>query len=228
MIFSQLSGPVTTKPKGSKPIEKKSNPKNPKTMSTAAASSTNEPPRTNNEHPQSPPSSSSFSSLPNDILKPYSVAIMVGPEIYFLGGYYNHPSRDMWILDSRSGKRSQAVGLVDEKIYAFGRYEEEDEEIKADVFDTKTQTWEVAEVAPVFNVEWSCLWMSVVSPSLDKKVYVRKSAQVIVYDPRDGNCEKIDIPNDHLFGYDVCVIDNMLYIYCSYVGLMWYDSKEKY
>ncbi|CAH2061389.1 unnamed protein product [Thlaspi arvense] len=164
---------------------------------------------------------------------------MVGPEIYLVSGYYNHPSRDIWILDFRSGKLHQgpsmrvarrftAVGLVDQKIYAFGGYEVEYEEIKADVFDTKTQTWEVTEVGPVFNLERSCLWMSVVSPSLDRKVYVRKSAHVIVYDPRDGNCEKIDIPNDYSFNYDVCVIDNMLYIYRSYVGLMWYDSKKKY
>lgn len=70
--------------------------------------------------------------------------------------------------------------------------------------------------------------MSVVSPSLDRKNYARNvEGQVIVYDPRDGECEKIDVENDRSCSKDVCVIDNLLYIYYSYVGLMWYDSKEK-
>ncbi|CAA7061764.1 unnamed protein product [Microthlaspi erraticum] len=68
--------------------------------------------------------------------------------------------------------------------------------------------------------------MSVVSPSLDRKIYVRSVGHVIVYDPRDGKCEKTEIPKEP-YSRDVCVVDNVLYIYCIGVGLMWYNSKEK-
>lgn len=88
------------------------------------------------------------------------------------------------------------------------------------MFDTKTESW---DVAPNPNVDLKCLSMSVVNLSLDRTIYVRNTAgQVIVYDPRDGKCEKIDIPMPTT---DVCVIDYVLYICQSHVGLKWYDSK---
>ncbi|CAA7044850.1 unnamed protein product [Microthlaspi erraticum] len=171
---------------------------------------------------------------------PYSAALMVGPEIYFVGGHISHVSisSSMWILDSRSGKlregpntlvarRFTGAGLVDDKIYLFGGHDKEDEEIQAEVFDTKTQTWDVAP-NPKMKREW--LRMSGISPSLDRKIYARNvTGQVIVYDPRDGTCEKIDVPNndDGHCSKDVVVIENVLYIFKSSFGLMWYDSKEK-
>lgn len=39
--------------------------------------------------------------------EPYAAALMVGPEIYLVGGTYNHPSRNLWILDPLSGKLRQ-------------------------------------------------------------------------------------------------------------------------
>ncbi|ESQ46131.1 hypothetical protein EUTSA_v10000440mg [Eutrema salsugineum] len=169
----------------------------------------------------------------------YSSALMVGSDIYLLCGYIN-PSKSMWILDSRSGKLRQgpsmrvawpfsvAVGQVDEKLYMFGRRQDEEhkEEIQVEVFDTKTQTW---EVAPNPDVHISYIQISgVVSPTLDRKIYAKTDyGQVIVYDPRDGKCEKIGTPYNISCSKDVCVIDNVLYLYCFYFGLVWYDSKKK-
>lgn len=63
-------------------------------------------------------------------------------------------------------------------------------QIQAEVFDTRTRTW---EVVPGPRLIMPYTWMSVTNPSLDRKVYVRKKEQVIgyEYDPRDGKCEKI-------------------------------------
>ncbi|CAA7019849.1 unnamed protein product [Microthlaspi erraticum] len=162
--------------------------------------------------------------------EPNSSALMIGHEIYLVGGCLNNLCRSMWILDSRSGKLRQgpnrlvarhfpAVGVVDKKIYIFGGYQEEHKEVQAEVFDTKTESW---DVAPNPNVDLKCLSMSVVNRSLDGKIYVRNTAgQVIVYDPSDGKCEKIDI---QMRATDVCVIDNVLYIWQYHGGLKWYDS----
>ncbi|CAA7033073.1 unnamed protein product [Microthlaspi erraticum] len=169
--------------------------------------------------------------------EPNSAALMIGHEIYLVGGYRNHSCRSIWILDSRSAAMRKAprrhvaccfpaVGLVDEKIYMFGGHQDEHNEIQAEVFDTKTQTW---DVAPNPDMRVKCVSMSAVNPSLDSKIYVRDTdGQVIVYDPSDGKCEKIyDVQDDvSLWSQDVCVIDNVRYIYQECFGLMWYDSED--
>lgn len=164
--------------------------------------------------------------------EPYAAALMVGPEIYFVGGSFIHPSRNLWILDPWSGKLRQgpsrlvatlsaAVGLVDDKIYIFGGGRE-DEEIQAQVFDLKTQTW---QVAPNPSVHVQSVSMSVVSPSLDRKIYARNpEGGVMVYDPRDGQCDLIRIPDNDFYTQDLCVIDNVIYMHYHGVGLMWYIS----
>ncbi|CAA7044851.1 unnamed protein product [Microthlaspi erraticum] len=169
--------------------------------------------------------------------QPNSTALMVGHEIYFVGGYINnHSCKSMWILNyvscklrqgpsTRVARRRAAVGHVDKKIYVFGRFDHKDKDIQAEVFDTKTQTW---DVAPNPNMDVQCIWMSMVNQSLDRKIYARNYKHVVAYDPRDGKCDKIYLPNnDRSCSDDVCMIDNLLYIHCSYVGLIWYDSKEK-
>ncbi|CAL9245603.1 unnamed protein product [Arabidopsis halleri] len=165
--------------------------------------------------------------------EPYAAALMVGPEIYFVAGSFIHPSRNMWILDPLSGKLRQgpsrlvatlsaAVGLVDDRIYVFGGGREDDE-IQAQVFDLKTQTWQVATNP---SVAVQSVGMSVVSPSLDRKIYARNHlGAVMVYDPRDGQCDFIRIPDNDFYSGDLCVIDNVIYMHYLGVGLMWYNSK---
>ncbi|EOA26143.1 hypothetical protein CARUB_v10019577mg [Capsella rubella] len=166
--------------------------------------------------------------------EPHSGALMVGHDIYFVGGYFNHPTRSMWILDSRSGKfrqgprslvatRNAAVGVVDDKIYVSGGVSEA-EEIQAQLFDLKTQTWHVA-ANPTYRLQ-NC-GMSVVSLSLDKKIYVRKFAYVMAYDTRDGKVDHIKLPYEELSSRDVCLIDNVLYVHYEDDGLMWCNPKTK-
>ncbi|CAA7049539.1 unnamed protein product [Microthlaspi erraticum] len=169
----------------------------------------------------------------------HSTALMIGHEIYLVGGHDIHrtPCKSMSIIDSRSGelrqgpsmrvaRRHAAVGLVDEKIYVFGggQHDEHNYNMQVEVFDTKKQTW---DVAPNPEVDFKDISMSVVSRSLDRKIYAKNDTHVVVYDPRNGKCEKIDLPDWGFYCIkSMCEIENVIYIYCYHVGLMWYDSKK--
>lgn len=48
-----------------------------------------------------------------------------------------------------------------------------------------------------------------------------------MYDSRDGKCDCIELPYDDYFIHKICLINNVLYIHYSHVGLMWYNSKTK-
>uniref|UniRef100_A0A1J3JXL3 Putative F-box/kelch-repeat protein n=1 Tax=Noccaea caerulescens TaxID=107243 RepID=A0A1J3JXL3_NOCCA len=39
--------------------------------------------------------------------------------------------------------------------------------------------------------------------------------------------KEFQIPPHQINSTDLCVVDNVLYIYLYHVGLLWYDSKEK-
>lgn len=165
-------------------------------------------------------------------IKPYSTTpIMVGTDIYIVGG-----SRNMWILDTRSGKLRHgpkspvfrdkaAVGLVNDKIYIFGGtcpkccYRD----IQAQAFDLNTQTWQLAPnpSVPVYSTN-----DSVVTPALGRKIYVMDGMDVIVYDTRDGTCDEI-VRAEGFNSQNICVVDNVLYMHYNGVGLMWYESKAK-
>ncbi|CAH8337299.1 unnamed protein product [Eruca vesicaria subsp. sativa] len=161
-----------------------------------------------------------------------TTTIMVGTDIYFVGGW-----RNLWILDTRSGELRQgpkspvlrdraAVGLVNDKIYIFGGFcrKKYYEDIQAQAFDLNTQTW---QFAPNPSVRVDSLCKPVVTPALGRKIYVG-GHDVIVYDTRDGTCDKIiraDVQN--FSTQNICVVDNVLYAHVHNVGLMWYESKAK-
>ncbi|ESQ28053.1 hypothetical protein EUTSA_v10019473mg [Eutrema salsugineum] len=99
-------------------------------------------------------------------------AIAIGPEIFFICGSFI-PSSSLWIFDSRSCKIRQgpsmkidrtynSEGLVGSKIYVVGGYEDDD--IEAESFDLKTQTWGLAPY-PKEKVWWG----SSATVSLDRK-----------------------------------------------------------
>ena len=68
---------------------------------------------------------------------------------------------------------------------------------------------------------------SVVNPSLDGKIYyVKRNDDVIVYDPRDGTWNIVETQYDQ-GSKNMCVIDNVIYVYNTYSGLLWYDSNAK-
>ncbi|ESQ44018.1 hypothetical protein EUTSA_v10006383mg [Eutrema salsugineum] len=173
---------------------------------------------------------------PDPSLWPYTSAVPVGSEIYLVGG-----SRFMWILDTRSGQlrlgpsspvgsKHEGVGLVHDKIYVFGGTCEKEcyQDIQAQVFDLKTQTW---LIAPNPSLTLAHYVRHVVNPSLGRKIYAVGSGcescdSIIVYETRDGTCDRIII-DDEVTNLEMCVVDNVLYMYYQYVGLMWYDSMAK-
>ncbi|VVB06408.1 unnamed protein product [Arabis nemorensis] len=98
-----------------------------------------------------------FPSLP----EPCFTAATVGHDIYFVSR-----SMSMWILDSRSGTLREgpsllvacdiaAVGLVNDNICIFGASVDKIyQDIQAQVFDLKTQTWQIAPNPNSMKAQW--------------------------------------------------------------------------
>ncbi|KAG2308053.1 hypothetical protein Bca52824_027801 [Brassica carinata] len=171
-----------------------------------------------------------------------SLAVSVGSEIYFLLKYLEYPS-DLWILDTRSVKLSQgpsmkaalmseAVGVIDGKIYVMGfdRFEGTDEKIQVQVLDPKSKIWKSEGQEKVPPRTW---YNNKITASLEGKVYMVKEVEGerMVHmeskklaesnNPREGR--RKENLNEALDW--VCVVENVLYAcYCS-SGLMWFDSK---
>ncbi|KAL0773915.1 hypothetical protein Bca101_039066 [Brassica carinata] len=144
-----------------------------------------------------------------------SLAASVGSEIYFLWKHLRYPS-DLWILDTRSGKlslgpsmkavlRSEAVGVIDGKIYVMGfdRFEDLDEKIQ--IYMVK------AGGISVYNPR----------EGEGERMVRMVSKRLAESNPREGRRkEKLDEAVSW-----VCVVENVLYAcYCS-SGLMWFDTK---
>ncbi|KAL0847582.1 hypothetical protein Bca101_020828 [Brassica carinata] len=139
------------------------------------------------------PNPTPFPSHPNY----RSSAVAVGSKIFFIGGGCRRPSTALWILDTRSGNISQgarmsvprdveeaAVGVIDGKIYVIGGGRFGEEEIQVEVFDPKSETWELAglENLPKFP---RC------SASVEGKVYMVEDDNTAVYNPRESEGERL-------------------------------------
>ncbi|AEC10449.1 Galactose oxidase/kelch repeat superfamily protein [Arabidopsis thaliana] len=158
--------------------------------------------------------------------------IAIDTEIYCIPGYNFPSSSIVWIFDTQSGqwrqgpsmqveRLSATVGLVGGKIYVIGG--NRGEEILAEVFDLKTQTW---EAAPIPKAKDRNEWFTHASVSLDRKVYALNSREYMnSYDTRDGSYQRYTIPEDNWWKTGKCVIDNVLFVYFLRFGLMWYDSE---
>ncbi|EOA25948.1 hypothetical protein CARUB_v10019337mg [Capsella rubella] len=131
-----------------------------------------------------------------------------------------------------------SAGLVGEKLYVVGN---SGPRIRAESFDLKTQTWDSAPpfvvfdkktndgAAPTFIDRMRCFDRWFIYPdaiaSADKKVYGLRLHNPVYYDTRDGSWDRFELPNQkQLCSTGVCVINNVLYVYDSGLGLMWYDS----
>lgn len=168
-------------------------------------------------------------------LKKGSLTVAVGSKIFFLGGGSREPSSDLWILDTRSGNMTQgpsmsvpragrcaAAGVIDGKIYVMGGGEFQGE-VKVEVFDPKSETWELAGAENVRNVEG--------------KVYMVEYEKTSVYNPRGSEGEQlVQIVSERLErggrkeklkdGVDrVCVVEDVLFAFFQRSGLLWFDTK---
>ncbi|KAG2329489.1 hypothetical protein Bca4012_020950 [Brassica carinata] len=176
-----------------------------------------------------------------------SSTVVVGSNIFFIGGS-GEPSTDLWILDTRSGDMTQgpsmsvarekgelAVGVIDGKIYVIGggrSFPEErfNEEIQVEVFDLKSETWEIVGMENLRKT-------SRCSASVEGKVYMVEYKETNVYNPRECERERMvrmvsqrlekggrkDMLNDSAFL--VCVVEDVLYAFFNRSGVMWFDTK---
>ncbi|CAN6896918.1 unnamed protein product, partial [Brassica oleracea] len=176
-----------------------------------------------------------------------SSTVAVGSKIFFIGGA-TEPSKDLWILDTRSGNMTQgpsmtvarkqrkaAVGVIDGKIYVIGgrHFSFSDgrfhEEVQVEVFDPKSETWELVGQERVHKV-------SRCSASVEGKVFMVEYKRTSVYNPREGKGERMvhmvsqrlergrkDMLNDSAF--TVCVVEDVLFAFFNRTGLMWFDTK---
>ncbi|EOA19334.1 hypothetical protein CARUB_v10003749mg [Capsella rubella] len=136
--------------------------------------------------------------------EPFSAILTLGPEIYFYGG----------LLEKHVDPRLSVRKVASRRMQRYP---------SASVY-LKTQTW---QVAPNPTAKLQCLSKYVVAQSLGRKIYGRDNQNVIIYDTRDGECEKIIPANENYKCGVMCVVDNVIYMHYYCLGLMWFESKEK-
>ncbi|KAJ4884529.1 Galactose oxidase/kelch repeat superfamily protein [Raphanus sativus] len=172
-----------------------------------------------------------------------SSTVAVGSKIFFIGGSIE-PSSDLWILDTRSGnitqgpsmsvpqrQRNAAVEVIDGKIYVLGGRPHIDGRFhEVEVFHPKSETWELAGMEDVLKIS-DC------SASVEEKVYMVDYKKTSVYDPREGEGERLvqmvsqrpteGGSKDKLkdMAHRVCVVEDVLFAFFNNTGLMWFDTK---
>ncbi|WZZ81192.1 hypothetical protein YC2023_101764 [Brassica napus] len=169
--------------------------------------------------------------------------VAVGLNIFFIGRS-RRASSDVWILDTRSGNMTQgpsmslprnveeaAVGVIDGKIYVIGG-EGYQEEIQVEVFDPKSETWELAGLENVCKIP-RC------SASVERKVYMVEYEKTSVYNPRECEGERlVKMVSERLSERGrketvpdtverVCVVEDVLFACFKRLGVLWFDTKGK-
>ncbi|KAJ4868744.1 Galactose oxidase/kelch repeat superfamily protein [Raphanus sativus] len=182
-----------------------------------------------------------------------SSTVALGSKIFFVGGSTEHSS-DLWILDTQTrsmtqgpsmtvprSERKGAAGVIDGKIYVIGggpfsftgdiMYNIIHDEFQVEVFDPNSETWELAGVEKLLNVP-RC------SASVEGKVFVVEPERTSVYDPREGEGERMVHMVSHRLSEgdgskdefsdmpgSVCVVEDVLFAFFYGTGLMWFDTK---
>ncbi|CAA7049889.1 unnamed protein product [Microthlaspi erraticum] len=163
----------------------------------------------------------------------------VGSKTYLLGQCEedsSSPLLTLWVCNegvdydtwcdapSMAVARENAVaGFLDGKIYVMGGCKSEETANWAEVFDTKTETWE-ALPDPGAELRFSLLKTM---RMIEGKVYVERGKnKYYVYDPKEGRWEgSAKAPVDER---RMCAIDVCWYHYDSHRKCcVWYDEKRK-
>ncbi|KAL1191997.1 F-box/kelch-repeat protein [Cardamine amara subsp. amara] len=176
--------------------------------------------------------------------KLYCSTVSIGSKIYFVGGSMNKMSSSLWIFDSWSGELREGpsmkvarmlpgVAVVDEKLYVMGGCSEA--LIQVEVFDLENQTWKVGPMSPHGEIRYGqglrgygvIVTEAVASEGKVYGMSYREGSHRI-YDTKDGRCETLKMANEDTWRRGgVCVINNVMYVNYSDVGVMWYDSEDK-
>ncbi|XP_010423607.1 PREDICTED: putative F-box/kelch-repeat protein At3g24610 [Camelina sativa] len=152
--------------------------------------------------------------------------------IYVIGGKINGKNTsNVLVLDCRTHKwhqvssmgvarASAAAGVVDGKIYVFGGCKDMDS--WAEVFDPKTQSWNILP-SPSWNQSHDLIRGSVV---VDEKVYaVSKGGNSVYYSPNEGKWGKGNC-DSFLINKKFCLICELLYC-CDTMGCLFWCEAEK-
>ncbi|XP_010449458.1 PREDICTED: F-box/kelch-repeat protein At4g19870-like [Camelina sativa] len=177
----------------------------------------------------------SFVSIPSPYIQSLPPSIVVGSEIYVVGGQWS-PSSAVRVLDCRSNTWRDAPSMIvprmfartcvyDGKIYVMGGQVLENESW-VEVFDTKTQTWACLP-DPGTEVRKSYIYRIT---EIDGKIYFdNRDNTMYAYDTKQGKweCGKGVIAT---FPMSKCVIENISYSYGLQLqgnnGCWWYDIKS--
>ncbi|KAJ4898685.1 F-box/kelch-repeat protein [Raphanus sativus] len=161
----------------------------------------------------------------------WSGFVTLGSDIYNIGGT-EEPSSSVLIFESRSNtwregpsmliKRWHPVAIVlDGKIYVAGGCQDCNKSSWMEVFDPKTQSWEIVS-GPGAEI-CGCKYLSK-SAGFDGKVYIFGGGNGLAYKPKEGRWERVGWEMDTSWPwYSYTVIDNVLYQYNG--GFKWYDTK---
>ncbi|CAA7049885.1 unnamed protein product [Microthlaspi erraticum] len=119
-------------------------------------------------------------------------------------------------------KALTVVGVLNEKIYVMGGCKAEETTNWAEVFDTKTQTWE-ALPDPGAELRFSLLKTM---RMIKGKVYVENSEKKhYVYDPKEGKWDVAPLGGN---GIMECKVENVrVRNYLRTRRFFWYDKKRK-
>ncbi|CAN6917474.1 unnamed protein product [Brassica oleracea] len=166
--------------------------------------------------------------------------VTVGSDIYNIGGPVdeaNEPSSSVSILDCRSNTWTEGpsmlvkrnypfASVLDGKIYAAGSSDSSSSEWM-EVFDTKTQTWELVSSPPAEMRARRHLHIKRMA-GIDGKVHILGSSSRLAYDTREGRWESVGKEMSSGWGwYSYCVVENVIYYYKERGEIKWYDTKGR-
>ncbi|VVA97673.1 unnamed protein product [Arabis nemorensis] len=158
-----------------------------------------------------------------------------------LGGYVNGlRTSAVFLLDCRSHKwhqvtsmtvprASPAASVVDGKIYVFGGFRYDKTKNWGEVFDPKTQTWDVLPVLededPTTSYIQCLIHHSVV---VEDKVYLVDACNrtLFYYLPSQCKWGRRNHLSPKTAKRDWCVIDNLLYSFCHNGRIYWCEREQ--
>ncbi|KAG7544590.1 Kelch repeat type 1 [Arabidopsis suecica] len=162
--------------------------------------------------------------------------VAVGSNIYNIGGgpTEDTPSSTVSVLDCKSHawreapsmlveRKHPASNVVDGKIYVAGGCKNCNSSNWMEVFDTKTQTWELV----------SCPLAEQCESRIDKNAVVEgeifmSGDKGVAYKPNEDRWKAIGPLSNFDLGWEwlsYSVIDNVLFCYSNLDGISWYNSK---
>ncbi|XP_010473980.1 PREDICTED: putative F-box/kelch-repeat protein At2g29780 [Camelina sativa] len=188
---------------------------------------------------------SEISSVPPmSVMKPKSVVVTIGYEIYVIGGCDepDQPTSNVFVIDCRFHKcrslpgmqrarRSAAAGVIDRKIYVIGGCEQIDDNW-IEMFDVETGTW--TSVAGPYehnsSMEGGAFMTYLV---MQEKIYMLDPQCCLAYEPRQGTWQSWGLESQlkRYWHPSSCVVEDLLcsidpYSVSRDLELMVYDPNE--